>query len=95
MYNWLLFRTRSTTTKLTNAWKIKKDIICEIEKFGEMLMLQFISGRLISFCNLFIYVNNSQYTFKKQNIYILLIKTKYIVCFKTLILNQIQFQFQS
>ena len=62
MYNWLLFRTRSTTTKLTNAWKIKKDIICEIEKFGEILMLQFISGRLISFCNLFIYVNNSQYT---------------------------------
>ena len=88
MYNWLLFRTRSTTTKLTNAWKIKKDIICEIEKFGEMLMLQFISGRLISFCNLFIYVNNSQYTIYD-------IKTKYIVCFKTLILNQIQFQFQS
>ena len=28
-----------------------------------MLMLQFISGRLISFWNLFIYVNNSQYTF--------------------------------
>jgi hypothetical protein len=27
-----------------------------------MLMLQFILGRLISFWNLFIYVNNSQYT---------------------------------
>ena len=32
-----------------------------IEKYGKMLMLQFISGRLISFWNLFIYVNNSQY----------------------------------
>ena len=34
-----------------------------------MLRLQFISGRLISFWNLFIYVNNSQY-----NIYISFIK---------------------
>ena len=57
-----------------NAWKIKKDKlwyyhIWEIEKYGKMLMLQFISGRLISFWNLFIYVNNSQYTIYINNIW--------------------------
>ena len=62
--NNIFYFSASSLFIITTAWKIKKTIIIwEIEiTYGKMLMLQFISGWLISFWNLFIYVNNSQYT---------------------------------
>ena len=47
-----------------------------------MLMLQFISGRSISFWNLFIYVNNSQYAFYIINFYINFNTTIILVVFR-------------
>ena len=54
------FRTRSTTKKLNHCLENQKGYYLRNRIRENAFMLQFISGRLISFWNLFIYVNNSQ-----------------------------------